>query len=547
MKKKQKKGESEMNLRDLFCQFPQSVLRTVSLPEPENSVSAALLLTPGTALLPDYLYVGPASVLPPELPETALNLLLDREPPEAWCQGCNVAVLEDPDRMGSLFNDIQRQLDRQQQSLIRIGGLFSASLTHGGLQHLIGQAAELLGNPLMLLQNDGRLLAWQSWLPEKAAEAIHWENIQGELEQEAWTPEHMAILERDGILERRGRGETAQVYFDAYMGCTAAVVPVRIGGVEVAWLHLAELRRPIAGTDLECFGLLAQLLSREMQKSDLLSKTEKSPASRFLQELLETPYPNGETALRRLEALHFPVKDSFYLAAMQFSVEKPAEISFEMLELQLRPALHNAIWCVCREQFVILYTVEEDEELDSEVKGLLRRIAIVNHMTVGVSNAFSTLDKIPAAFAQTQTAIRFGRKYPISYNTGRPLCQYFQYSFLEMLETCSKGGDLLQYCSPMLLRLLNYDQKNGTDLMNTLYEYLENSRNINQTAEALYVHKNTLLNRLNRIRAVMNCDMDNSWDRFLLSLSFRVLFYKNIYRPDVAKREWKHWDTQTEK
>ena len=115
-----------------------------------------------------------------------------------------------------------------------------------------------------------------------------------------------------------------------------------------------------------------------------------------------------------------------------------------------------------------------------------------------------------------------------------------------MLETCSKGGDLLQYCSPMLLRLLNYDQKNGTDLMNTLYEYLENSRNINQTAEVLYVHKNTLLNRLNRIRAVMNCDMDNSWDRFLLSLSFRVLFYKNIYRPDVAKREWKHWDTQTE-
>lgn len=79
--------------------------------------------------------------------------------------------------------------------------------------------------------------------------------------------------------------------------------------------------------------------------------------------------------------------------------------------------------------------------------------------------------------------------------------------------------------------------------MNTLYEYLENSRNINQTAEALYVHKNTLLNR---IRAVMNCDMDNSWDRFLLSLSFRVLFYKNIYWPDVAKREWKRWDAQME-
>ncbi len=462
-----------MILRDVFCQFPQSVLRTVSLPEPENSVSAALLLTPGAELTPAYLYVGQAAALPPEPPE-------------------------------------------------------------------------LLGNPLSLLQNDGRLLAWQSWLPEQAAEAIRWENIQRELEQESWTPEHLALLERDGVLARRGRGETPQVYFDAYMGCTAAIVPVRIGGVEVAWLHLAELRRPMAEADLESFGLLAQLLSREMQKSDLLSKTEKSPASRLLQELLETPYPNGETARRRLEALRFPVKDGFYLAAMQFAVEEPADISFEMLELQLRPALHNAAWCVFQEQLVILYTVAEDEELDAEVKGLLRRVAIVNHMTVGVSNAFSTLDKLPAAFAQTQTAIRFGRKYPISYNTGRPLCQYFQYSFLEMLETCSKGGDLLQYCTPMLLRLLNYDQKNGTDLMNTLYEYLENSRNINQTAEALYVHKNTLLNRLNRIRAVMNCDMDNSWDRFLLSLSFRVLFYKNIYKPDIVKKEWKRWDAQME-
>ena len=94
----------------------------------------------------------------------------------------------------------------------------------------------------------------------------------------------------------------------------------------------------------------------------------------------------------------------------------------------------------------------------------------------------------------------------------------------------------------MLLRLLDYDQKNGTDLMNTLFEYLENSRNINQTADALYVHKNTLLNRLNRIRTVMDCDLNNNWDRFLLSLSFRVLAYQNIYRPDSVKQIWKQWE-----
>lgn len=114
----------------------------------------------------------------------------------------------------------------------------------------------------------------------------------------------MALLERDGILERRGRWEAAQVYFDAYMGCMAAIIPVRIGGVEVAWLHLAELRRPMAEADLESFGLLAQLLSREMQKSDLLSKTEKSPAPLFagaagnaLSQWGDGPPPSGSPAL----------------------------------------------------------------------------------------------------------------------------------------------------------------------------------------------------------------------------------------------------------
>ena len=36
--------------------------------------------------------------------------------------------------------------------------------------------------------------------------------------------------------------------------------------------------------------------------------------------------------------------------------------------------------------------------------------------------------------------------------------------------------------------------------MNTLFEYLENSENMQNPAAALYIHKNTLAYRMNRIR-----------------------------------------------
>ena len=91
----------------------------------------------------------------------------------------------------------------------------------------------------------------------------------------------------------------------------------------------------------------------------------------------------------------------------------------------------------------------------------------------------------------------------------------------------------------MLLLLLEHDRKNDADLMNTLFEYLENAENMQKTAAALYIHKNTLAYRMNRIREIMGNDLSGSWDKFLLLLSYRILMYLGIYRPERSKLAWK--------
>ena len=80
--------------------------------------------------------------------------------------------------------------------------------------------------------------------------------------------------------------------------------------------------------------------------------------------------------------------------------------------------------------------------------------------------------------------------------------------------------------------------ENQTDLMNTLYEYLDCSQNTQLAAERLFIHKNTLLYRINKIRSVIDNDLTYSWDLLLLTLSFRILIYLNIYRPNRAKLAW---------
>ena len=96
----------------------------------------------------------------------------------------------------------------------------------------------------------------------------------------------------------------------------------------------------------------------------------------------------------------------------------------------------------------------------------------------------------------------------------------------------------MDFCSPMLLKLLDYDRENQTDLMNTLYEYLDCSQNTQLAAERLFIHKNTLLYRLNKIRSIIDNDLTYSWDLLLLSLSFRILILLDVYRPNRAKLAW---------
>ena len=54
-------------------------------------------------------------------------------------------------------------------------------------------------------------------------------------------------------------------------------------------------------------------------------------------------------------------------------------------------------------------------------------------------------------------------------------------------------------CNEYLAPVLEYDSENGTELFKTLELLIENSANTQRVAQLLYVHKNTVLQRKNKI------------------------------------------------
>ena len=68
-----------------------------------------------------------------------------------------------------------------------------------------------------------------------------------------------------------------------------------------------------------------------------------------------------------------------------------------------------------------------------------------------------------------------------------------------------------------------YDREKGTQYYETLRAYLLNERDIPRTAQALIIHRTTLLYRLRKLQAVAPIDLDDPGRRLQLLISLWIL------------------------
>ena len=81
--------------------------------------------------------------------------------------------------------------------------------------------------------------------------------------------------------------------------------------------------------------------------------------------------------------------------------------------------------------------------------------------------------------------------------------------------------------------LLSYDAANGTNYYEILKQYFRNNFNIQKTAKALYIHRNTLTYRLQHLKELLKFDFDfeNNTDA-LFTLYLCICVHELGYRAD---------------
>ena len=67
-----------------------------------------------------------------------------------------------------------------------------------------------------------------------------------------------------------------------------------------------------------------------------------------------------------------------------------------------------------------------------------------------------------------------------------------------------------------------YDAAHQTDLLGALEKYIENRFNVTKTAEEIHVHRNTLINKIEKIKEILEVDFENSEEILKIEIGMRI-------------------------
>lgn len=167
--------------------------------------------------------------------------------------------------------------------------------------------------------------------------------------------------------------------------------------------------------------------------------------------------------------------------------------------------------------------VDNSNEKLNDLKILFRR----NRALCGISTSFSCLTQLKNSFDECSYAINFGK----TLNPDKTIYFYDDYFVYHILDNYSKNMDTFPLINKNILKILNLDAEQKNDNFELLEIYLNNNKSITKTAQKMNLHRNSIIYRIDKIRNILGCDLNDSETILKLLLSFKIIKLNSIKKP----------------
>lgn len=390
----------------------------------------------------------------------------------------------------------------------------------GGFQEICAVLGEMLGCVILVADHRQMLLGCypegegaERWLAKNAYEDT---TIQKQLKEYVEKSKDEIVAASAGEWEIRAMG----IYVKNK--CNGFLYAV---GLKGKFDEMSEIALRQAGV----------YLALEFSKKGLVEQTEYYQDNNFFFDLISGNIQTEEDAVKRARGLKWPSFSYILVVGDIDEFEKvirnktEAEVNIfkdEIMQIH-KDVLRRHRQCFFvgnkSDSFHCLFTKDiEKSEILKCMKEIQRQI-YKNYgawITIGVSTEIFSYHDFIMAYKKARTAITIGKK-----RGKREICFIEDLRLEEAFFEMAKMDIFREFVDETLLELKMHDEKYETPFLETLKTLAEHHGARKETAETLFLHRNTLAYRIRRIEQLTGADLNDPDVLFQVNLVMKILAY----------------------
>lgn len=152
----------------------------------------------------------------------------------------------------------------------------------------------------------------------------------------------------------------------------------------------------------------------------------------------------------------------------------------------------------------------------------------------GVSYPFQDLDALRYAYFQARYAVERYHQGPGDAGEAR-ISNYADWAFSGLIQYVKDSIEWERFIAPDLFQLYRMDKENGTEYYRTLFYFLENNGRADNTARQLFIHRNTLKYRMDKIQQVVTVDLSDSDVTSYLKICYCLMIEDYPLVPPISR------------
>ncbi len=281
---------------------------------------------------------------------------------------------------------------------------------------------------------------------------------------------------------------------------------------------------------------LADMTRNFLLNSQMAYLEQDALCAAFIKDIVEEQLTDENEIITRIHFLPHPLKAFAAFILIHFDSEKlpdpPYDYIFRLLE-EIFPGDNMTVY---QNEIVILHSQEErplhNLNFDYEkLEALLKNY----HAYAGIGNASRHRPRLRTLYIIAGEALRLGRCLHRKQFSDR-IFSYEDYSLYYIVSLCAAQyrnihhhDDLIYLIHPSIINICRYDAAHKTNLRDVLFYYLLCGCSLNRTASAMYMHRNTVLNKLNKINEIAEIPLEDGYTQQRMIMSCIIVRFYEEY------------------